>query len=163
MTACFRYRKYLDSPIRITQCEDLEPKLYSTDCSLLFCSLLMSEPEIQPFIALIFCSIQICLLFFSRHRWPNLLPAIILPDIIKLGQDVEYDIQGNNSQQYLVATVVIGSIIGAIDVGVDDTAELTTHVIERGSDSAGPNSIGIARLQSDLNGYKGNRGGGWED
>lgn len=71
----------------------------------------MGESEIQSLISFVLSSRQIVRLFVVRHSVPFLVPALIAPDIVYLGQQVYEHVGNNESHQSTIASPVAGSII----------------------------------------------------
>jgi hypothetical protein len=49
----------------------------------------MSEPKVEPLIPLIRRCLQIILPLFRRPTIPNLIPTLILPDVVYFSQSIQ--------------------------------------------------------------------------
>lgn len=92
----------------------------------------MSESKIQPSVALVLGSVKIIQPLRLSHSIPFLVARLITEDIVNLDQDIKDKIHDKNSKQLPITTVVFRSVILAIDVGSNNTASLTKHVVTGG-------------------------------
>lgn len=71
----------------------------------------MFESEVQSLVACILCSGEILEFLLLIHRIPLGISGLVPLDIVELDQQVQEDIHNTNSQQLLVAAVVIWCVI----------------------------------------------------
>jgi hypothetical protein len=68
-------------------------------------------------------------------------------DVVDLGGKEQDSVVGEDAEKDLVASVVQGSIIGAVDLRGDNVGYLDGNVIERRTDGTGSDRPGISRGQ----------------
>jgi hypothetical protein len=71
----------------------------------------MRKSKVQPLIPFIGGRLQILQLLFMRQGIPLSLAALVAPDIIRLGKQVQADVADCNAKESPVASSVIGRII----------------------------------------------------
>ena len=75
-----------------------------------------SKPEIQSLVPFIRCSLQIIHPLFSAHAIPDAISLIILRDVIPLCENEDEYVPCHYTQQSLVASVVVGLVVIAVDL-----------------------------------------------
>lgn len=133
------------------------------DTHFLFSSLfpplrLVVKPEVQALVALILGRVDVVLALGGCPGVPDFVTAAVDPAVVKVHRKIQEDDADVNADQGAVAPAVARRIVGAVDVGVDDTAGLAAHVVHGSRNSAGADSIGVARGPADLDGVVGGVG-----
>ena len=93
---CFFHNRWSDLSIRVSK---LDIAIFS-----------MSKSEVQSLVRLIRSILYIILTLLHRHLAPNLFPSLIYLYVIDLGKQEKQDAQQAQSQQYVVAVVILGGI-----------------------------------------------------
>lgn len=76
----------------------------------------MSEPEIKPFVPLVFGCGQIRRLLLSRHATPYFLSSSVNGDIEEFGSPEHTNVVRDQTQQHLVAGEVVRGVVCSIDL-----------------------------------------------
>jgi hypothetical protein len=101
----------------------------------------MLESEVQPLVPFIRCCVQILNSLLGCHSLPLSVTLAVTTDVIGLDERVQYNVHANNRQELFVTTVVIGRIVGAVNVGTDDTGSLDEHVVASCGDGSAADSV----------------------
>jgi len=103
--------------------------------------------------------------FLWSHRIPLLVPALIPPNVVQFGEDDDYDVPGNKTEDDLVSGSIKRGICSSVDlkclsaltarihcrmtyVGRDNVARLYAHIVQGATDRSRPNRAGISRRNS---------------
>jgi hypothetical protein len=112
--------------------ELLQPKsMQALDPSIL-------EPEIQPFIPLLFSLHTIGLiirLLLHGHLAPHALFPPVQQHEILPEHNKSNNAQRTNADQDFITLVIIRAIVSPVNLGTDERANLHDHVVRRGRDS----------------------------
>jgi hypothetical protein len=109
----------------------------------------MPEPEIQPLVPLILSRCQINSPLLHTHRAPNLLPRLVPPDVIALGEEKKRQSQNTKPNQHAITPMVQRLVVLAVDIRAYDSAELNGHVVASGRNGARSNAAGVFGSQTD--------------
>jgi len=91
----------------------------------------MRKPEIQPLIPLIRAIVNIIPPLLLAQRKPLLLPPLVLQDIVSFCAEEAQQHENVDGDEDGVAAVVERGVVGAVDVGGDDVAELDGYCRRR--------------------------------
>lgn len=100
---------------------------------------LVPKPKVQSLASLILCCVQIVNSLLSCHRQPNLVPAIIHQNIVRLDGNNQQDVPRQDSQQDLIALVVVRLVIISVYLRRNNVGHLYRHVVQRGANRSGAN------------------------
>lgn len=92
-------------------------------------SLLVSKPEIKALAAFILGRGEVVQTLFLAHSVPAGITRLVPPHVVDLGQDVNTNVTAGNREQLAVTTAVERCIVGAVNVGRDNTTSLDDHVV----------------------------------
>lgn len=91
---------------------------------------LVSKAEVQPLQALVLAGEDVVVLLLLGHGGPLGLADPVAPDVEGLDGVEHDDVPPGDSEQDLVATPVVGRVVGAVDVGRHHGAGLDEHVVD---------------------------------
>jgi hypothetical protein len=86
----------------------------------------MSESEIQSLVALIGSSVKIMLPLLLTHTVPNRLTLLVDANVEDLRRNYKHEIVAGDADQRFIASVVVRSVIRAVDINANDVACLDT-------------------------------------
>lgn len=80
-------------------------------------SSLVCKPKVQPLHTLILRANNVVLLLFLRHSTPLPIPDLVAPDVERLDEIKQKDIDDADAQQNLVTSTIQRLVVIAVDVG----------------------------------------------
>lgn len=113
---------------------------------------LMYESKIQPLHTFVLGANYVLVLLLLGHRVPLLISDLIAPDIERLDDEEQRDVDAANSEQDLVTPAVQWLVVFAVDVRRDDVPRLHEHIVEGGGHGARADRVGVCRVPPDEDG-----------
>lgn len=89
---------------------------------------LVGEAEVKSSTTLQLGVLYVILPFALRHRIPDPVATLVLPNIVRLGQEEESNTGYVNADQYAVSSPVLWLVIVEVDKVGHDIAQLHTHL-----------------------------------
>ena len=87
----------------------------------------MSESKIQSLVALVGSSVKIMLPLLLAHSIPNRRTLLVDANVKDFRRNHKHEIVAGDADQRFVASVVVWSVIRAVDIDADNVACLDTE------------------------------------